>query len=373
MSENFPVLGVSERIDGVLRERGITKPFAIQRRVIADALAGRDVLAKSPTGSGKTLAFGIPIAQRADPAGATPQALVLVPTRELAQQVADEIEPLCAVHGVRVAVVHGGVGLDRQARLARRAHVLVATPGRLEDLLARRLVRIDQVTLLVLDEADRMLDLGFQPAVDRLVALVSTQRQTMYFSATLDARVARHAATTTSNPVQVAVEPAPAEPLAVSHRFVEVTHDAKLETLVALLAADRQLALVFVRTKRGAARLADRLEARGVRCAALHGDMTQGQRSRSLARFGNGHADTLVATDVAARGLHVDDISHVINFDPPDDAVAHTHRLGRTGRAGRAGEAITLVEPGHGSGGLAARRPPRAPSRRAGRGRMRAA
>jgi ATP-dependent RNA helicase RhlE len=345
MQETFGAVGVSERVVVALRKRGLTAPFRIQTLVLEGAIAGRDVLAKSPTGSGKTLAFAIPIVERLEPKDRTPSALVLVPTRELARQVTDELAPLGHARGLRVAEVYGGVGIDLQARRAANAHVIVATPGRLEDLMARRLIRLDAVKILVLDEADRMLDLGFQPAVDRILSVLPRERQTMFFSATLDGVVAKHAERSTRDPLRVEAE-LPVDQIGdVSHQFLGVERDDKLECLVKLLTADRELALVFVRTKRGAARLARRLEQRGVRAGALHGDMSQPQRTRSLKNFETGRVDTLVATDVAARGLDVDDITHVINFDPPADAVGYTHRVGRTGRAGRSGTGITLVLP----------------------------
>ncbi|MEO9174805.1 MAG: DEAD/DEAH box helicase [Gaiellales bacterium] len=346
MQETFGAVGVSERVVVALRKRGLTAPFRIQELVLKDAIAGRDVLARSPTGSGKTLAFAIPIAERLDPNTRGPGALVLVPTRELARQVTDELAPLAHARGLRVAEVYGGVGIDLQARRAANAHCIVATPGRLEDLMARRLIRLDAVKILVLDEADRMLDLGFQPAVDRILSVLPRERQTMFFSATLDGVVAKHAERSTRDPLRVEAE-LPVDQIGdVAHQFLGVERDDKIEALVKLLATpDRDLALVFVRTKRGAARLARRLEQRGLRAGALHGDMSQSQRQRSLKNFENGRIDTLVATDVAARGLDVDAITHVINFDPPADAVAYTHRVGRTGRAGRSGTGITLVLP----------------------------
>jgi superfamily II DNA/RNA helicase len=343
--QTFHAAGVSERLIAALRARGISAPFRIQTLVLRDALAGRDVIAGSPTGSGKTLAFAIPIAQRLDRAAPTPSALVLVPTRELAQQVTDELAPLAHACGLRVAEVYGGVGYDLQARRARSAHALIATPGRLEDMLRRGTISLEHVRILVLDEADRMLDLGFQPAVNRILSLLPEDRQTMFFSATLDSVVAEHARRSTRNPIRVEATPAPEDTGEVSHRFVAVEHEHKVDRLLDLLDDERELALVFVRTKRGAARLTRRLEQRGVRAVALHGDMTQAQRARSLERFASGRADTLVATDVAARGLDVDDVTHVINFDPPADAATYTHRVGRTGRAGRDGVGITLVMP----------------------------
>jgi ATP-dependent RNA helicase RhlE len=346
MQETFGAVGVSERVVTALRKRGLTAPFKIQTLVLKDAIAGRDVLARSPTGSGKTLAFAIPIVERLDPSGRGPGALVLVPTRELARQVTDELAPLGHARGLRVAEVYGGVGIDLQARRAANAHCIVATPGRLEDLMARKLIRLDNVKILVLDEADRMLDLGFQPAVDRILSVLPRERQTMFFSATLDGVVAKHAERSTRDPLRVEAELPIGQIGEVSHQFIGVERDDKIEALVTLLAnPDRDLALVFVRTKRGAARLARRLEQRGLRAGALHGDMSQPQRQRSLKNFENGRVDTLVATDVAARGLDVDAITHVINFDPPADAVAYTHRVGRTGRAGRSGTGVTFVLP----------------------------
>ena len=342
-TQSFRALGASEHVCAALQQRGITVPFPIQELVLPDALAGRDVLAKSPTGSGKTLAFAIPMAERISRDARVPAGLVLVPTRELAMQVAEETAPIARSRGLRVATAFGGVGIHHQAQKAARSHILVATPGRLEDLLERRLVRLDGVSLLVLDEADRMLDLGFRPAVDRIVGQVRQERQTLFFSATLDGEVNRLATKYTRNPVRVEHHTPEAEIGAIEHRFLTTRHEEKLDRLVDVLGDERELALVFVRTKRGASRLATRLEHRGVRVAALHGDMTQSQRTRSLERFSRGHADTLVATDVAARGLDIDAITHVINFDPPDDDPSYVHRVGRTGRAGRSGTSVTLV------------------------------
>jgi superfamily II DNA/RNA helicase len=253
MQETFGAVGVSERVVVALRKRGLTAPFKIQTLVLREAIAGRDVLARSPTGSGKTLAFAIPIVERLDPAGRIPGALVLVPTRELARQVTDELAPLAHARGLRVAEVYGGVGIDLQARRAANAHCIVATPGRLEDLMARKLIRLDNVKILVLDEADRMLDLGFQPAVDRILGVLPRERQTMFFSATLDGVVAKHAERSTRDPLRVEAE-LPVDQIGdVTHQFIGVERDDKIEALVTLLAnTERDLALVFVRTKRGA-------------------------------------------------------------------------------------------------------------------------
>jgi superfamily II DNA/RNA helicase len=344
--ESFRALGVSPEVCRALAGRDIEVPFPIQALVVPDALAGEDVLAKAPTGSGKTLAFGLPIVERATATGSTPAALVLVPTRELASQVAEVLEAIAMPKGLRVAAVYGGAPLGAQAKRAKGAHVLVATPGRLQDLVERRLVRLDAVRILVLDEADRMLDMGFKPQVERLVRRLPRERQTMLFSATLDGEVGEIARAYTRNPARVeARPPAEQEGGEVDHRFVPVTAENKVERLVEELQRERGLALVFVRTKRGADRLAHKLARHDVEALALHGDMTQRARERTLERFRSGAVTTLVATDVAARGLDLEDITHVINFDPPEDDKGYVHRVGRTGRAGRSGSGITLVLP----------------------------
>jgi ATP-dependent RNA helicase RhlE len=340
--QTFAELGVSAAVRGALARRGIAEPFAIQRLVIADVLAGRDVLAKSPTGSGKTLAFAVPVVQRLAPGGRTPAALVLAPTRELAAQIVEETGAIAAARGLRIAAVYGGVGIEKQARAARRADILVATPGRLEDLLARRAVSLAHVRVLVLDEADRMLDMGFRPAVDRLVAACPPDRQTLFFSATLDGEAGRVAAAYTRDARRHEHAPARTSTARIEHRFVAVERDARMDALIGELRGDRELALVFVRTKRGADRLVRRLGSAGVDAIAMHGDKSQRQREKALHRFESAQVDTLVATDVAARGIDVERISHVINFDPPADRQGYVHRVGRTGRAGRTGVGITF-------------------------------
>jgi ATP-dependent RNA helicase RhlE len=346
-TKSFADLGVSRAVTAALAERGIKQPFAIQHLVIADVLAGRDVLAQSPTGSGKTIAFGAPLVDRVESTDARPAALVLAPTRELAVQIVKDLRPLAHARALKIASVYGGVGLQKQAREAARAQVIVATPGRLEDLLERGAFRLDRVKLLVLDEADRMLDMGFRPAVDRIVALCPAKRQTLFFSATLDGEAGRAARDYTTNPVTRSHAPTQDNIDAIEHRFVHVERDHRLRELVRELRADRGLTLVFVRTKRGADRLVKRLAAEGVEAVAMHGDKSQSQREKALARFGSGRVETLVATDVAARGIHVQGISHVINFDPPEDSDAYLHRTGRTGRAGRTGVGITFFGSEH--------------------------
>ena len=345
LQRSFRELGVSAPVAEVLAARSIHTPFRIQTLVLPDALAGLDVLAKSPTGSGKTLAFAVPIVERTATADARPSALVLVPTRELAAQVCAELESLAPCKGLTVAAVYGGLPLHAQAKRAARAHVLVATPGRLEDLANRRLVDLAHVRLLVLDEADRMLDMGFQPQVDRIVRRLPRNRQTMFFSATLDGAVGELARSYTNSPGRFEADWTESEPGEIEHSFVSVTQDTKVETLVEHIRSSDGLTLVFVRTKRGADKLVQKLARHDVSAVAMHGDMSQKARERALGRFERGKVKTLVATDVAARGLDLDDITHVINFDPPGEHKDYVHRTGRTGRAGRSGKAITLVLP----------------------------
>jgi superfamily II DNA/RNA helicase len=342
--QSFAELGVSRAVCGALERRGITAPFPVQRLVLEDALAGRDVLVKSPTGSGKTLAFGIPAAERLDSSETKPGALVLAPTRELARQILEELNDLVAVKGLTAAAVYGGVGLQAQARRAAKAHLLVATPGRLEDLLARGAFTLDQIRMLVLDEADRMLDMGFRPAIDRIVGACPTERQTLFFSATLEGVTGDVACRYTTE--AIAHEhgaPGRFDTSRVEHRFVAVRDGERLPALVEQLGGERDRTIVFVRTKRSADRLVKRLDAHGVRAVSIHGDKSQGQRDRALSSFQSGRVDILVATDVAARGIDVNGVSHVVNFDPPADHQAYIHRVGRTGRAGDRGVGVTLV------------------------------
>jgi ATP-dependent RNA helicase RhlE len=342
-TQSFADLGVSDAVCGALTRRGITKPFAIQNLVIGDVLAGRDVLGKSPTGSGKTLAFAIPLSDRIAADARRPTALVLAPTRELASQIVGESRAVAHARALKVAAVYGGVGIAKQIREAPKAHILVATPGRLEDLLERRAISLANVRFLVLDEGDRMLDMGFRPAVDRIVAQCPAKRQTLFFSATLEGEAGRVAREYTRDAVLREHVPPGQQVAEIEHRFLAVEHADRVDALVGQLRADRDLALVFVRTKRGADRLVKRLGSQGVKAVAMHGNKSQGQRERALANFESGRVDTLVATDVAARGIDVAGISHVINFDPPEDRDGYLHRIGRTGRAGRAGIGITFV------------------------------
>ena len=346
MHHSFRELGVSSSVVDALSARSIEAPFKIQALVLPDALGGLDILAKAPTGSGKTLAFALPIVERTTPADGRPSALILVPTRELAGQVTDELRSLAKPKGLRVEAAYGGVPLRGQAKRIKGAHILVATPGRLEDLAERRLVDLRGLKILVLDEADRMLDFGFKPQVDRIVRRLPENRQTMFFSATLDGEVGRLARAYTRSPsyfeAELAIGQQPAE---IEHRFVPVTTDTKVSTLAEHIRASDGLTLVFVRTKRGADRLVQKLRAHNVQSVAMHGDKTQSARERALAQFEAGRVKALVATDVAARGLDLEGVTHVINFDPPDEDKGYVHRTGRTGRAGRSGTAITFVLP----------------------------
>jgi ATP-dependent RNA helicase RhlE len=343
---SFRELGVSQAVIDTLAQRGIVEPFPIQVMVIQDATSGRDTLAKSQTGSGKTLGFAIPIVERLDPdEPKRPAALILVPTRELAQQVKDDLVDIARAKRLKTKVVYGGTRVTEQSKGIRDAHILIATPGRLQDLADRRLVRLDGVRILVLDEADRMLDMGFQPQVDRIVRLLPKQRQTMFFSATLDGAVGRIADVYTKDPIrhEIASEGKTVEE--ADHRFVPAGANEKLDKLVELVGEQAGLTLVFVNTKRKVESLARQLRAQGVPTVMMHGDMTQQAREKALERFEGKHVGVLVATDVAARGLDLDDITLVVNYDPPLEDKGYVHRVGRTARAGRTGMSVTFVTP----------------------------
>ena len=342
---SFADLGISNPVVDALAKRNITEPFPVQEMVIADALAGHDLLVQSPTGSGKTLAFGIPAVDLIEPGSGDLAALVLAPTRELASQIVDELDSICRARGLNIAAVYGGVGFGPQSAAARRADIVVATPGRLEDLLSRNTISLRRVRILVLDEADRMLDMGFKPAVSRIVAQTAKERQTLFFSATLEGATGKLAAAYTHDARRHTQEPTVDREADIEHSFVYVeSQSAKLDHLTAQLRdGERGRTLVFVRTKRGADRLVKRLRSNNLEAIAMHGDKSQGQRERALARFERGDVDTLIATDVAARGIDVADVTHVINFDAPGDQDAYVHRIGRTGRAGNRGAGISFV------------------------------
>ena len=346
MSQTFADLGISPAVSGALADQGISEPFAVQSLVVGEVLDGHDVLVESPTGSGKTLAFAAPLVDTVDPGDRCPAVLVLAPTRELAQQILDQTAPLAKARGLKTLAVYGGVGIQPQIQRARKAHILVATPGRLLDLLERRAVSLENIQAVVLDEADRMLDMGFRPDVERILKQTPSDRQTLLFSATLDGEVGQLAKKYTRDARRHENAPANGSRPQIEHRFIGVEHPAKVNALVdELRDGDRGLALVFVRTRRGADRLVKRLSSKGVHSSAIHGGKSQNNRQRALDNFERGKVNALIATDVAARGIDVTGITHVINFDPPEDRDGYTHRIGRTARAGRTGVAVTFVMP----------------------------
>ncbi len=354
-ARTFESLGVAEELTKALADQGIVSAFPIQALTIADALAGRDVCGKAKTGSGKTLAFGVPLLQRAkatrDAQGgrrapsrpARPLALVLLPTRELAVQVHDVIEPLAKKLGLRAVAVYGGADIDRQvAKLAKGVDVIIATPGRLIDLGDRGELAVDQLETLVLDEADRMADMGFMPQVEWVLRRLETPHQTLLFSATLDGAVDRLVQRYLTEPVFHEVASSTQTVTAMEHRFIQV-HQMDKVKVAAAIARSQEKSLFFVRTKRGADRLVENLEKEGIKAAAIHGDLRQANRERALADFSTGKLPVLVATDVAARGLHIDAVDGVIHYDPPEDHKAYLHRSGRTARAGKAGVVVSLT------------------------------
>jgi superfamily II DNA/RNA helicase len=343
----FPDLGVSADLTAVLAQRGITEPFPIQAATIAAGLAGRDVCGRAPTGSGKTLAFGIPLAERISRARvARPRALVLAPTRELAAQIEGELAPLLRVHKRSVSTFYGGTSFTPQLKILRRGvDVAVGCPGRIADLVRRGNMILDEVEIVVLDEADRMADMGFLPEVRRLLDQVRPDRQTLLFSATLDGDVDVIIRNYQHDPIRCEVENEADAGERTTHLFVETSRDRRIAKTAELVAAHGST-VVFCRTKHGADRLARQLSTAGVRAVAIHGDRSQSQRERALASFAAGQAQALVATDVAARGIHVDDVGLVIHFDPPGDAKDYVHRSGRTGRAGADGVVVSFVTEG---------------------------
>jgi superfamily II DNA/RNA helicase len=345
----FGALGVDDRLVSALATGGIREPFAIQARVLPDALAGRSVLGRAQTGSGKTLAFGLPLLTRLAASDErrqpqTPRALILVPTRELAQQVADVLAPLGRRVGVSTATVYGGVPIGRQIERVRDADLVVATPGRLIDLMERRACRLGGIEITVLDEADHMADLGFLPAVTRILDATPAAGQRMFFSATLDRGVSQLVTSYVSDPALHAV-PAAVDSGLAEHRVLVLSAQDKVP-VAAEIASRPGRTLFFVRTKHGADRLAKQLGRAGVSAAAIHGDRNQNQRQRALDGFAAGDPRVLVATDVAARGIHVDDVDLVVQYDPPNDPKDYLHRSGRTARAGASGLVVALAEQG---------------------------
>ena len=342
----FAELGLPDELVAVLEGQGITSPLPIQAATIADALAGRDVSAKAPTGSGKTLAFALPIAATVSRGNAKrPSTLVLAPTRELATQIADTMRPLLAVRGLKVQTFFGGTGFGGQRNALRKGvDVAVACPGRLEDLLSQGDVSLSAVEVVVVDEADRMADMGFLPAVQRLLDATASRRQTLLFSATLDGAVDVLVRRYQRDPVRHEVTNGTEDMGRVTHQFEAVTPADRLDSCTDIVGG-AGTSIVFVRTKHGVDRLTKQLTKSGVAAAAIHGGRSQNERERALAAFRAGRVRVLVATDVAARGIHVDAVSRVVHFDLPADAKDYIHRSGRTARAGADGSVISLVLP----------------------------
>ncbi|MFC5767600.1 DEAD/DEAH box helicase, partial [Actinacidiphila bryophytorum] len=346
----FSQLPLDPALVAALEAHGVTEPFPIQAATLPDSLAGRDVLGRGRTGSGKTLAFGLPLLTRTKAAGRRaearrPLALVLVPTRELAGQVTEALDPYAKVLGLRITAVVGGASINRQtAALKAGAEVLVATPGRLADLIDRRACALDRVAVTVLDEADQMADMGFLPQVTRLLEQVRPDGQRMLFSATLDRNVDKLVKRFLDKPVTHSVDPSAATVTTMEHHVLHVDESTK-RAVTAEIAARKGGVIMFVGTKRGADRLTKHLLGQGVRAVALHGGKSQPQRNRALDQFRTGSADALVATNVAARGIHIDGLDLVVNVDPPTEAKDYLHRGGRTARAGESGTVVTLVLP----------------------------
>jgi superfamily II DNA/RNA helicase len=340
----FAALGVPTGLVEALRVRGIDQPFPIQALTISDALAGRDVCGKAKTGSGKTLAFGLPTLATVPKAQAKrPTAIALVPTRELAVQVTEELAPLAEAVDRRVVSIYGGAPIERQRKdLERGADLVVATPGRMIDLLQQGDVSVADIEIVIVDEADRMADMGFLPQVEWILRQIDGKHQTLLFSATLDGVVDGLIKRYQHDPVMHEVVSTSVTVEEMTHHFLHV-HQLDKVKIAARIAQGAGRTIMFTRTKFGADRLARDLGKEGVRAAAIHGDLRQAHREKSLSDFSNGKLPVLVATDVAARGLHIDEVDVVIHFDPPSDHKTYLHRSGRTARAGESGVVVTLV------------------------------
>ncbi|HEY6532221.1 MAG TPA: DEAD/DEAH box helicase [Acidimicrobiales bacterium] len=341
---SFSDLGVSPDFVAALEKMGRTSPFPVQALTIPDALAGRDVCGKAKTGSGKTLAFGLPVLERVKAAEPRrPRALILVPTRELAVQVKEELAPLGAARGTRVSAIYGGARMETQIKdLQKGVEVVVATPGRMIDMIERKEIFLDDVDQVVLDEADRMADMGFLPQVEWILRHIPGQHQTLLFSATLDGVVDTLIKRYQADPVMHEVVSEEVTVDEMQHRFLAV-HDMDKVKVAAAIVSGATRTIVFVRTKRAADRVASDLRREGVDAASIHGDLRQSHREKALKDFADGKLHALVATDVAARGIHVDEIDVVIHYDPPEDSKDYVHRSGRTARAGESGVVVTLV------------------------------
>ena len=344
--KSFSELSISAPLKSNLSKHGFTEPTPVQALAIEPALAGRDVVATAQTGTGKTLAFVLPLIHliAKEPSRAGVRAVVLCPTRELAIQIDETFAKMAAGTGIRATVIVGGLSEGPQLRSVRKgAHVLIATPGRLYDFLSRRLVDLSHVRILVLDEADRMLDMGFLPTIKNIMAVIPAERQTLFFSATIETSVKHLVETHVRNAVRVAVGSTTKPIEKIDLHLYEVEQDRKLGLLENMLREEQGSFLVFARTKRGADRLSKKLSGGGVKTATIHGDRSQSQRNQALRGFQEGYYRVLVATDIAARGIHVDGISHVVNYDLPQAPEDFIHRVGRTGRAGAVGTASTFA------------------------------
>jgi superfamily II DNA/RNA helicase len=345
---SFGELGLPAGLVNALTRAGITTPFAVQAATIPDALAGRDVLGRAATGAGKTFAFGLPMISRLEGSPTSPRkphGLILVPTRELAMQVVDSLAPLAQARDLSLRLVAGGLPIQKQIQaLVRGTDIVVATPGRLLDLIERRACDLSNVQVTVLDEADHMADLGFLPVVRRLLDMTPSDGQRLLFSATLDGDVATLVTEYLTDPAIKALAPAAATVDTMDHRLLRVSMGDKFPVITQIAAREGRT-ILFTRTKYGAERLAKNLNQAGVAASALHGGRTQAQRNKALSGFKDGTVSVLVATDVAARGIHVDDVSLVVHVDPPADSKDYLHRSGRTARAGESGMVITMVTP----------------------------
>lgn len=343
--ETFHDLGLSEPLLRAINDVGFEEPTPIQIQAIPVLLDGKDLIAQAQTGTGKTAAFALPILQRLDPDGKRPQALVLTPTRELAIQVAQTFPQLGKHTGAHVLAVYGGQPIHRQLSALRRPlDVIVGTPGRIMDHLRRETLVLDDVTTVVIDEADEMLNMGFIEDIEWILDQVPSKRQTALFSATIPGRVSQLAKRYLSEPVQISINMQQVTAPLIEHYSYEVAPHAKAEVLTRILDLETPAsAIIFCRTKLGVDNLTNKLQTQGYSAEAIHGDLSQMARDRVMARFRSGQADLLVATDVAARGLDIPEVSHVINFDIPTEPQAYVHRIGRTGRAGRTGIALTLM------------------------------
>ena len=344
MTTQFADLGIDQDLVDVLAERGLTTPFEIQTLAIPDGIAGRDVCGKAKTGSGKTLAFGIPLIQRLSKAKPhRPTGLALVPTRELAVQVCKELEPLAATRGLTFEAIYGGSPIEKQiAALKRGVDFVVATPGRMIDLIQQEELSVADLEGVVIDEADRMADMGFMPQVEWILRRAKKDHQTLLFSATLDGMVGALISRYQTDPVTHEVASREVTVAEMEHRFLAV-HEMDRVRVAARIVEASNRTIIFSRTKWGADKLTGKLLGEDVKAAAIHGDLRQAQREKALSDFQSGRVKCLVATDVAARGIHVDDVDVVIHYDPPSDAKAYVHRSGRTARAGESGVVVSLV------------------------------